>query len=196
MRTIIQLFLFLTIGIIFTACESEYSSTVKRELKTGVVYDDLILGLKLEQTQKDFYDHCWQLNKQGIVSQGSGNEFAKHVMLLDSTAQEPNAVEMLFYGIFDEEKVMHGMHMKFSYVKWSPWAKEFQSDVLLKELKEKYLKEYQGNPFIEISIKDDVKAYAKVDGNREILIYPNSDKDVTVKMGDLRYKLKGYNQKD
>lgn len=191
MRTIIQLFLFLTIGIIFTACESEYSRTVKREIKTGVVYDDLILGLKLGQTQKDFYDHCWQLNKQGIVSQGSGNEFAKHIMLLDSTVQESQAVEMLFYGIFDEEKVMHGMHMKFSYMKWAPWTKEFKSDILVKELKEKYLKEYPGNPFIEIAIKDDIKAYAKVDGNREILIYPNSDKDVTVKMGDLRYKLKG-----
>ena len=192
MRNIIQLLLFLTMGIIFTACESEYSRTVKREIKTGVVHEDLILGLKLGQTQKDFYDHCWKLNKQKLVSHGSGNKFAKHLMLLDSTAQEPNEVEMLFYGIFDEEKVMHGMHMKFSYLKWSPWGKEFQSDILVKALKEKYLKEYKGNPFIEITIKDSLKAYAKIDGTREILIYPNSDKDVTVKMGDLRYKLKGY----
>lgn len=193
MRNIIQLLLLLTIGIIFTACESEYSRTVKREIKTGVVHEDLILGLKLGQTQKHFYDHCWKLNKQKLVSHGSGNKFAKHLMLLDSTAQEPNEVEMLFYGIFDKEKIMHGMHMKFSYPKWSPWVKEFQSDILVKELKEKYLKEYQGNPFIEITIKDSLKAHAKIDGNREILIYPNSDKDVTVKMGDLRYKLKGYN---
>lgn len=191
MRKTIQLFLFLAIGITFAACESEYSKTVKRELKTGVIHEDLILDLKLGQTQKEFYDHCWELNKQGIVSQGSGNKFAKHTMLLDSTAQNPEKVEMLFYGIFDEEKVMHGMHMKFSYVRWSLWNEAYQSDVLVEKLQEKYLKEYPGNPFIEITVKEEVKAYAKIDGNREILIYPNSDKDVTVKIGDLRYKLKG-----
>ncbi len=191
MSKIIQLFLFLAMGVTFIACESEYSTTVKRELKTGVIHEDLVLGLKLGQTQKEFYDHCWQLNKQKLVSQGSGNKFAKHIMLLDSTAQNPEKVEMLFYGIFDEEKVMHGMHMKFSYISWAPWNKQYQSDVLVKKLQEKYLREYGGNPFIEINIKDDVKAYTKIDGNREILIYPNDFKDVTVKIGDLRYKLKG-----
>jgi len=190
MRKAIQLFLFLAIGITFIACESEYSKTVKRELKTGVIHEDLILDLKLGQTQKEFYDHCWQLNKEGLVSQGSGNEFAKHIMLLDSTAQNSEKVEMLFYGIFDEAKVMHGMHMKFSYLSWSPWNEAYQSEVLVEKLQEKYMKEYSGNPFIEIDIKDEVKAYVKVDGNREILLYPNSNKDVTVKIGDLRYKLK------
>ena len=110
-------------------------------------------------------------------------------MLLDSTAQKPEKVEMLFYGIFDEEKVMQGMHMKFSYVSWSLWNEAYHSDVLIDKLQEKYLKEYGGNSFIEITVKDDVKAYVKVDGNREILVYPNSNKDVTVKIGDLRYKL-------
>ena len=191
MRKAVQLFLFLAIGITFAACESEYSRTVKRELQTGVIHEDLILGLKIGQTQKEFYDHCWQLNKQKIISQGSGNKFAKKLILLDSTAQNQDKVEMLFYGIFDEEKVMHGMHMKFSYVKWAPWNEAYQSTVLVEKLQEKYMKQYQGNPFIEITIKGDVKAYVKVDGNREILLYPNTTKDVTVKIGDLRYKLKG-----
>jgi len=95
---------------------------------------------------------------------------------------------MLFYGIFDEAKVMHGMHLKMSYLKWSPWAKDYHSDVLLKKLKEKYLKQYNGNSFIEITIDEDIKAYTKIDGNRQILIYPTSDKDVTVKIQDLREK--------
>ena len=190
MRKIIKLFLFFSIGIVFIACESEYSKTVKKELQTNVIHEDLILGLKVGQTQKEFYDHCWQLNKQQLISQGSGNQFAKQTMLLDSTAQNPEKIEMLFYGIFDEAKMMHGMHMIFSYVQWAPWNKQFQSPALINALQQKYLKEYPGNPFIEVAIKDDVKAYVKVDGNREILIYPNGNKDVTVKMQDLRYKLK------
>lgn len=191
MRKIVKLFLFLAIGITFVACESEYSKTVKRELQTGVVHEDLILGLKLDQTQKEFYDQCWKLNKQQLVSHGPDNNFAKQTMLLDSTAQQPKKVEMLFYGIFDKEMVMHGMHMKFTYLKWAPWNEDYQSAVLVKELKEKYIKQYKGNPFIEISIKEDVKAYVKVDGNREILLYANSAKDVTAKIIDLRYKMKG-----
>ena len=171
-------------------CESEYARTVKSELKTGVVYEDLVLGLKMGQTQKEFFDHCWELNKQKLVSHGPGNHFAKHLMVLDSTVQNPEKVEMLFYGIFDQEKVMHGMHMIFRYLKWAPWNKEYSSAVLVKALQEKYLKEYPGNPFIEIAIKEDVNAYVKVDGNREILIYPNTPKDVTVKIQDLRFKIK------
>ena len=112
-------------------------------------------------------------------------------MFLDSTAQNPQKVEMLFFGIFDDKQVMHGMHMIFSYVTWAPWNEKTQSDILVQKLKEKYLREHSGNPFIEITIKDDIKAYAKIDGNREILIYPNTAKDVTVKIRDLRYKLKG-----
>jgi len=130
-----------------------------------------------------------QMVKDGLAS-GKVHEdlilFARHIMLLDSTVQVPKKVDMLFYGIFDEEKIMNGMHMKFSYIKWSPWNEDFQSDVLIKELKDKYLKKYGGNSFIEITVNDDVKAYTKIDGNREILIYPNSDKDVTVKIQDLR----------
>lgn len=189
MRKLVQLFAILVLGITFTACESEYSKTVKRELKTEVVHEDLILGLKLGQTQKEFYEHCWQLNKEQLISQGSGNQFAKHIMELDSAAENPEKVEMLFYGIFDTAKVIRGMHMKFSYLKWALWNEAYQSDVLVQELQKKYLKEYDGNPFIEITINEGVNAYVKVDGNREILIYPNTNKDVTVKFRDLRYTL-------
>ena len=185
-----QLVFLLSIGVFFTACESEYSRTVKSELKTGVVHEDLILGLKIGQTQKEFYDHCWQLNKAKIVHQGPGNRFARQYILLDSTAQDAKKVDMLFYGIFDQAKVMHGMHMIMSYVAWSPWAKEYQATILLEELKKKYLREYAGNPFIEITIDEDIKAYAKVDGNRQIILYPSSDKDVTVKIQDLRHKVR------
>jgi len=170
------------------SCESEYSKTVKKELQSGKVHEDLILGLKMGQTQKEFYDHCWQLNKKKVISQGSGNRFARQYILLDSTENNAPKVDMLFYGIFDEAKVMHGMHLKMSYLKWSPWAKDYHSDVLLKKLKEKYLKQYNGNSFIEITIDEDIKAYTKIDGNRQILIYPTSDKDVTVKIQDLREK--------
>lgn len=181
-----QTLMLLLVSLSFACCESEYSRVVKKELASNVVYEDLIFGLKMGQSQKDFYDRCWQLNRQKLVSQGPGNRFAKHVMVLDSTSQNTEKVEMLFYGMFDENKIMHGMHMIMSYIKWAPWNENFHSKALMENLQEKYIKEYPGNPFIKIDIDGDVKAFAKVDGNRQILMYPTSDKDVTVKIKDLR----------
>jgi len=176
----------LSLAVLLIACESEYSREVKRELKTDVVYEDLIFGLKIGQTRKQFYDRCWNLNKQKLVSQGPGNKYAKHVMVLDSTIEDSPKVEMLFYGIFDEAKIMHGMDMKMSFLGWSPWNKDYHSDKLIQELEKKYLREYAGNRFVEIDIDGNKKALAKIDGNRQILMYPLTNKDVTVKIQDLR----------
>lgn len=177
----------LSLIVLLTSCESQYSREVKRELKTGVVHEDLIFGLKLGQTRKQFYDRCWNLNKQKLVSQGPGNQYAKHVMVIDSTVEDSPKVEMLFYGIFDESKVMHGMDMKMSFLGWSPWNKDYHSDKLMEQLKEKYLREFPGNRFVEIDIDDNIKALAKIDGNRQILMYPLTNKNVSVKIQDLRH---------
>jgi hypothetical protein len=181
-----QFVFLLLLCLTFVSCESEYSQVVKRELKSGVIHEDLIFGMKMGQTLKDFYDRCWELNKQKLVSEGSGNRFAKHIMVLDSIAQNPERVELLFYGIFDEEKIMHGMHMKLSYLKWALWNEDYHAEPLMDNLQKKYIKDYPGNPFIEIDIDATKKAFVKVDGNRQILMFPLSNKDVTVKIQDLR----------
>ena len=52
------------------------------------------------------------------------------------------------------------------------------------------MQDYKGNDFISIDIKNtEFKAYVKIDGNRQILIYPVNTKDVVVKIEDLNYKL-------
>ncbi len=171
--------------VVFSSCESEYAKTVKEELKSGVVNDALIFGMKMGDTQQDFFDRCLELNHQKKVGQGLGR-YAQYTAVLDSTEAHSAKAIMLFYGIFDEEKIMHGMEMKFSYVSWAPWNKDYQADKLVQNLQRKYLKEYPGNDFIEIEINEEVNAFSKIDGNRQLLIYPLSDKDVVVKMTDLR----------
>ena len=52
---ILQGLLILLLGVSFFACESEYSRVVKKELRSDVVHEDLIFGMKLGQTQEDFY---------------------------------------------------------------------------------------------------------------------------------------------
>lgn len=81
--------------------------------------------------------------------------------------------------------------MNYSYTSWAPWNKKRQSSFLLEDLKNKFKKEYGGNDFIEIKIDNNkVKAFVKIDGNRQVLMYEKGDDRHEVKMEDLRYKIK------
>ncbi len=179
-------YLVLFCSLLFVACESEYSKVVKQELASGEIHEDLIFDMKLGITRKEFFAQCWTLNNQQKISQGPGNNYAKYFWDLDSMSEQSQKVEMLFYGIFDENKIMHGMDMKMSYSAWSPWNENFHSPKLMEALKKEYLKTYPGNPFMEIKIKGDKKAFVKIDGNRQIRMYALSNRNVAVKIEDLR----------
>lgn len=181
----------LLIGVllIMSACQSEYQQAVKGGLSSGIIHEDLILGMKMGMTKKEFYSHCWQLNKEKKIHQGSGNQYARYYTQPGEIYEEDQEIDLLFYGIFDEQDVMRGMDMKMSYPTWAPWNKEVQSDVLQERMKKHYMHEYAGNDFIEIHLGiEDLTAYVKIDGNRQILMYPISEKDIAVKIEDLRHK--------
>ena len=188
-----KMYLFLiAVGIIIIpSCKSEYTRAVEKGMASGEIIDSLIFGMRMGQTKKDFYSICWDLNKQQLISEGPGNMSAKYKEPLDSTKDKSLRKEMLFYGIFDENDTMYGMYMTYSYITWAPWLEHLQSTSLVDDLKAYYRTNYPGNDFIEFPIKDlGIKAFAKIDGNRQILIYPKDAKDVIVKIEDLRHKLK------
>ena len=66
--------LFLTIGLY--ACQhstmDEYDSLVKKELSSNKKVNDIFWGINLGMTNKDFYVHCWNLNKKRDVQGWSG----------------------------------------------------------------------------------------------------------------------------
>lgn len=177
--------------ILFGSCKSEYDKLVRKELALGVKKDSLIFGIFMGETRKDFYTKCWELNKQKLVSEGSGNQTVKYLEQMDSLEDPTMRKEMQFYATFDEEDIIRGMDMSYSFTTWSPWKTERHSSVLLDLLVKEYQNVYGGNEFIPIEIDNSkYKAFVKVDGNRQILMYPLNDKDVKVKIEDLNYKLK------
>lgn len=172
------------------SCESEYQQYVDRELGTGEVRDSLVLGMRMGQTKKEFFATCWELNKQKVITAGTGNQYARYVVDADTLGDNSRAKDMLFYGIFDEEDVMRGMDMKYAYRAWAPWNRDRYADTLLNHLREQYLSGYPGNDFIELEVEGlKAPAMVKIDGNRQILMYPINNKDVKVRIEDLRYKL-------
>lgn len=185
----IKWFCFFSI-LFFISCQSEYAKYVESELDKGIINDSLIFGMKMGQTRKDFFRICWDLNKAQIITNGEGMN-AKYVEKLDSTKDKTLQKTMLFYGIFDQTDTMRGMNIKYRYDSWAPWNKDRHSSVLLNEMKEFYRTKYKGNEFLEIDLEGiKYKAYVKIDGNRQILMYQKDDKDIAVKIEDLRYKYK------
>jgi len=187
-RLAIYLILFV---LVLSGCRSEYDGYVKREMASGVFHDSLIFGMRTGMTKKDFYAVCWDLNKQQIIGQGTGNQYARYLEPEDAIEDLTLRKQMDFFGTFDENEIMNGMEMVFIYQAWAPWNEKLQSEKLALDLRKKFAEEYKGNPFIEIDLKtSEYQAFAKIDGNRQILIYPKSAKEVVVLIEDLNHKYK------
>lgn len=184
----LSLVIVLLLGICcFFACnsKSKYHQTVERELASGVRYDSLFFGFHFGMSSKDFYDHCWKMNKKGSFRQGATNHtvWAK-IEELDHPAG------MDFYPNFYEDKIA-GMPVTFTYDSWAPWNKHLGADSLKLDVVE-LLEKWYGKGFIKIKNPAKLKlagdAYVKVDGNRRITVYNKDDTKVIVDYIDLTKK--------
>jgi len=183
------------IGVVLcllSSCKSDYEKLVQSEMASGETYEDLMFDLKMGQTKKQFYEQCWELNKNQQISQGPTNENVLYLIPTEQIPSDTNKVEMLFFGIFDDDDVMRGLRQRFFYTAWSIWNKQMQSDKLIEKVKEYYQVKYGGNEFMELDLGLDGKArgFVKVDGNRQITVYQKDHKEVGGRIEDLRYKLK------
>ncbi|PIF01061.1 MAG: hypothetical protein CR994_03190 [Maribacter sp.] len=179
----------LFVALWFSSCESEYTKTVDQEAEKGITKDSLILGMAFGDTRKTFFDKCWQLNNKGLVTQGPNNKSVQYTLSSNNKGQDLTAIIMLFYGNFNENDIMTGMDLEFSYKAWSLWNDDMTSEKLLPVLKDTLMNWFPGNNFIPIDPdKLNMDAHVKVDGNRQILIYPKGQKNVIVKIENLKYK--------
>ncbi len=165
---------------IFWGCqqEHEYHRRMREELASGIRHDSLFLGLTLGMVQRDFYGHCWQLNKEGLIRQGSGNATVLYEM---NDLKEP--ANMNFYPNFYESKIWE-MPVKFTYEAWAPWNKPLSSDSLLLDVL-RLFKEWYGPDFLEIKHRKWGSAYVKLDGNRRISLFKIDEQSVMAIFTDM-----------
>ncbi len=180
--------IFLLVCLALIACQSKYDKAVKAGLRSENVKDSLVWGMHMGQSKKDFYDTCWKLNKEEKVFQGPGNKYAKFYIEPESNQDSLYKKEVLFYGMFDDKDKMYGMDMIYSYSTWAIWNENTQSTTLVEELKNRIRNDYGGTEFFPIDLNSSQKAWVKIDDNRQFLVYPKSEKDVAVKIEDLRHK--------
>jgi len=179
----IAFLLLIFIGV--SSCQSQYDQTVKKEMASGRSIETLKFTLAFGDTKKEFFAKCWELNKKGLIKQGPKNQYVAYELKKKGAP----SITHLFYGIFNEEQKMVGLDMEFSYDGWSPWTPELQSDKLLFVAMDTLKNWYPGNDFFLLENKKlKTNTYVKIDGNRQIIVHTQGDKDVKVTLEDLREK--------
>ena len=163
--------------------QSEYERLVERELAKGVTHNELFLGYELGMPRDSFYEHSWDLNRQGLVMQGPRNQSVQYEMDDDL----PNSAKMFFYPDFYEDKIFQ-MRVRYLYDGWAPWNRGLSSDSLQMDVINLFRESY-GDGFIEFErtregFGENVH-YVKVDGNRQIVVARQSDSEVTAVFTDL-----------
>jgi len=177
----IPLLLILLAGCRQSAME-QYDQLVKKELESNKKVNNIFMGISLDMTSKDFYIHCWDMNKKGIFMDGAGNT-AVNYKLIHNELKHP--ADMNFYPAFTNGRIS-SMWVKFQYAGWVPWNKKLDSGNLLEDVLQLYKKWYpDGNPFINITDKNKGAIYVKVDGNRRIIIGRFDDVQVKADYTDL-----------
>ena len=97
---------------------NEYSRLVKKELAKGTRNDSLFMGIYLGMPGKDFYSHCWDMNKKGLFTNGTMNNTVMYSM--DNDLKYP--ATMNFYPAFYEGKI-YIMQVSYEYKAWHPGTK-------------------------------------------------------------------------
>jgi len=158
--------------------KARYDRMVQRELSSGIRNDTLFFGIYFGMTTKEFYAHCWKLNKEGLIRQGEHNLSVEH-----DFDELKHTAKMNFYPNFIEEKI-YEMPVQFQYTGWSPWSKHMWSDSLQLDVLN-LLQDWYGEGFMEVEHSKHGSAFVKVDGNRRITLFKMGLEEVYVIFTDL-----------
>lgn len=129
--------------------------------------------------RKAFYDHCWELNRLKVFSNGPNANSVEYKL----TKELDHPVMMRFYPDFYKEKIVD-MPVTFSYESWAPWNKQFHSELLLPEIVQVFRKWYGGD-FKVMEHPAQGTIYYKLDGNRRINLFIRDDQFVQAVFTDL-----------
>jgi hypothetical protein len=91
--------------------------------------DTLFLGYRFGMSQEEFFTHSWDLNKEGLVLNGSGAEIVQYTDELKSRTKKS------FYPVFENDKIT-AMPVIYTYTGWAPWNSHLTSDSLQLDLVE------------------------------------------------------------
>jgi len=160
---------------------SPYERTLAAELASGERHDSLFLGIYLGMSAPDFYQQCWQLNRDSLVRQGPSNLSVQHLI-----EDFRDVTYMQFYPTFTrtDTPYIYEMPVLFEYQAWTPWNPEFHADSLLPEVLAR-LRQWYGGDFMRLEHPRKGVAYVKIDGNRRLTVFRKSNRYVQATFTDM-----------
>lgn len=172
----------MALAVIYSACKpgTEYDQLKKAELAKGKRVDSLFFGIHLGMTSKAFFARCWELNKQGVFTDGSNNS----AVLYKLKTELKHPASMNFYPDFIDGKISR-MKVSYQYDGWAPWNKTLWADSLLPDVMQLFSKWYPGNDFITMTNANKQTIHVKIDGNRRITVGRFNDYTVKADIADL-----------
>lgn len=169
------------------SCTEKSSREKNGQENPDYLFLDLFFGMK----RQEFFDYCWEMNKQKKFIHGTGGSSNANVeYLLKDELPEP--VIMRFYPNFHEDKI-YEMPVLFTYSSWAPWNKQYWSDKLLEQMYGVFKKWY-GDDFKVINHPRQGKIYAKMDGYRRINLFIRDEQYVQAVFTDMRVERKKKSQ--
>lgn len=167
-------------GALLSSCAGDpYSDMKSKELESGVRFDSVFLGLELGMTRKEFFDRCWELNKQQLVKEGPANSSVQY-KLKDELGL---ASVMQFYPNFHQD-IAYEVQVSFYYEGWAPWNRHLYADSLQPKVTA-LLAEWYGGDFTELKNTKLGNVNVRMDGNRRILVGVRDDQIVDVSITDM-----------
>lgn len=161
------------------ACkQADYESLKAENLATGKRNDDLLLGMRFGDHRDTFYQRCFALNREGLLTNGPKNMTALYV--LPEFKETP--IDLNFYPDFCQTRIC-AMRMYFNYQAWSPWAKQFHSGKLLPVVVD-WLEKTYATKLTKMKVGDKTRLIA-IDGNREIKVWLQDEQTVNCFITDL-----------
>lgn len=148
--------------------------------------DTLFLGIYLGMKKQDFFDRCWQLNKENVVVQGPGNQSVEYRL----NGNKKPGILMHFYPNFYKDRI-YEMPVVYNYEAWAPWNKQYWSDKLLEKIVHHFDSTYGKMEVLDHRTMG--KVYYRIDGKRRINVFIKDDQYVQAVFTDMSIerRLKG-----
>lgn len=173
------------VALSISSCKrgSKLKRTIETELESGVRNDSLFLGLKFGITLQEFYDHCWELNRDGTVKEGPNNMSVEYIF--KDSLDNPIAFNFYAGQTSNRNEKVYQYNTSFYYYAWA-LNRHLYSDKLIKMLVPILMEWYGGNEPFAQTINGE-KHIFKIDGNRMIDIYIFDESKVSVTFTDLSH---------
>ena len=170
--------------IVAGACNNtaqvDYKKLVDEQRSSGLVDNRIVLDIGFGMSSQEFYDYCWQINKEGLASQGPKN---RTVQVEIEDLSKPGY--MLFYPNFEDDKIVE-MPILFGLHDWSPWNEESFGKEFIFEIRDLVEDWYS----IELQLAIDTTGYPGyigINGNKKAALTVQDDQFVKLIVSDMNH---------